>query len=158
MLSKLSRFIERHLQPAGGASPVLSDHQKQLAIAALLVEVAMADHQFSEAEVQNIGEILKRKFTLSPEELRELISLAKHETNHATSLHQFTQLINQYCNQEEKFNLMKAMWEMAYADGNLDKYEDYIIRKVADLIYVPHTEFIRAKSVVKANLLTADNL
>lgn len=152
MLSKLSRFIERHLQPAGGASPVLSDHQKQLAIAALLVEVAMADHQFSEVEVQNIGTILKRKFTLSPEELDELISLAKHETNHATSLHQFTQLINQYCNQEEKFNLMKAMWEMAYADGDLNKYEDYIIRKVADLIYVPHTEFIRAKSLVKASL------
>ena len=155
MLNKLSRFIERHLQPAGGVSPTLSGHQKQLAVAALLVEVAMADHQFSEAELQNIGAILKRKFTLSPDELDELISLAKHETNHATSLHQFTQLINQYCNQEEKFNLMKAMWEMAYADGDLDKYEDYIIRKIADLIYVPHTEFIRAKSLVKANLATA---
>jgi uncharacterized tellurite resistance protein B-like protein len=52
---------------------------------------------------------------------------------------------------------MKAMWEMAYADGDLDKYEDYIIRKVADLIYVPHTEFIRAKSLVKASLLSAEN-
>lgn len=152
MLSKLSRFIKHHLQPAGGASPTFSDHQKQLAVAALLVEVAMADHQFSDAELQNIGSILKRKFALSPSELGELIDLAKHETNHATSLHQFTQLINQYCNQEEKFNLMKAMWEMAYADGDLNKYEDYIIRKVADLIYVPHTEFIRAKSLVKASL------
>ena len=158
MLSKLSRFIERHLQPADGVSPALSDHQKQLAVAALLVEVAMADHQFSEVELQNLGAILERKFSLAHDELTELISLAKNETNRATSLHQFTQLINQYCSVEEKFNLMKAMWEMAYADGNLDKYEDYIIRKVADLIYVPHTEFIRAKSVVKANLLTADNL
>lgn len=152
MLNKLSRFIERHLQPAGGASPTLSDHQKQLAVAALLVEVAMADHQFSDAELQNISAILKRKFTLSSEELDELVNLAKHETNHATSLHQFTQLINQYCNQDEKFNLVKSMWEMAYADGDLNKYEDYIIRKVADLIYVPHTEFIRAKSLVKASL------
>ena len=158
MLNKLSRFIERHLQPADGVSPALSDHQKQLAVAALLVEVAMADHQFSEVELQNLGAILERKFSLAHDELTELISLAKNETNRATSLHQFTQLINQYCSVEEKFNLMKAMWEMAYADGNLDKYEDYIIRKVADLIYVPHTEFIRAKSVVKANLLTADNL
>lgn len=91
------------------------------------------------------------------DELAELINLAKNETNHATSLHQFTQLINQYCTTEEKFNLMKAMWEMAYADGNLDKYEDYIVRKVADLIYVPHTEFIRAKSLVKASLLNAEN-
>lgn len=153
MLNKLSRFIERHLQPADGVSPALSDHQKQLAVAALLVEVAMADHQFSELELQNINGILKRKFSLSPDELDELVNLAKHETNHATSLHQFTQLINQYCSQEEKFNLMKAMWEMAYADGDLNKYEDYIIRKVADLIYVPHSEFIRTKSLVKASLL-----
>ncbi len=157
MLNKLSRFIERHLQPAGGSSPVLSDHQKQLAVAALLVEVAMADHQFSEVELHNLTLILERKFSLSNDELTELISLAKNETNHATSLHQFTQLINQYCTTEEKFKLMKAMWEMAYADGNVDKYEDYIIRKVADLIYVPHTEFIRAKSLVKASLLSAEN-
>jgi uncharacterized tellurite resistance protein B-like protein len=157
VLNKLSRFIERHLLPAGGPAPVLSDHQKQLAIAALLVEVAMADHQFSELELQNINTILKRKFSLSAVELDDLIDLAKHETNHATSLHQFTQLINQYCTQEEKFKLMKAMWEMAYADGDLNKYEDYIIRKVADLIYIPHTEFIRAKSLIKASLLAKDN-
>ena len=157
MLNKLSRFIERHLQPASGASPVLSDHQKQLAVAALLIEVAIADHQFSETELSNLGVILDRKFSLSRDELAELINLAKNETNHATSLHQFTQLINQYCTTEEKFRLMKAMWEMAYADGDLNKYEDYIIRKVADLIYVPHTEFIRAKSVVKARLLNTDN-
>lgn len=157
MLNTLSRFIERHLRPAGGIAPALSDHQKQLATAALLVEVAMADHQFSEVELQNIGVVLKRKFSLTSMELDELIDLAKHETNHATSLHQFTQLINQYCNQEEKFNLMKAMWEMAYADGDLNKYEDYIIRKVADLIYVPHAEFIRAKSLIKASLLISAN-
>lgn len=153
MLNKLSRFIERHLQPAGGVSSELSDHQKQLAVAALLVEVAMADHQFSEAELHNLGAILTQKFALSHDELSELINLAKNETNHATSLHQFTQLINQHCSVDEKFKLMKAMWEMAYADGNLDKYEDYIIRKVADLIYVPHSEFIRSKSLVKAGLL-----
>lgn len=157
MLNKFARFIERHLQPAGGVSATLSDHQKQLAVAALLVEVAMADHQFSAVELRNLGIILERKFSLSQDELAELINLAKSETNHATSLHQFTQLINHYCTVEEKFKLMKAMWEMAYADGELDKYEDYIIRKVADLIYVPHTEFIRAKSVVKASLLSADN-
>lgn len=157
MLNKLSRFIERHLQPADGASPSLSTHQKQVAVAALLVEVAMADHKFSDIELDNLGKILTQKFNLSHEERNELISLAKNETNHATSLHQFTQLINQSCNHDEKFKLMIAMWEMAYSDGNLDKYEDYVIRKVADLIYVPHSEFIRAKSQVKSGLENAEN-
>ena len=152
MLSKLSRFIERHLQPAGGASPALSLHQKHIAIAALLVEVAMADHEFSGAEMERLVQLLMYKLKLSPDEISELIELAKSESEHSTSLHQFTQLINQYCDPQEKFSLMKAMWEVAYADGSLDKYEDYVIRKIADLIYVPHNEFIRAKSVVKSSL------
>lgn len=123
----------------------------------MLVEVAMADHQFSEVELDNLTLILEGKFALSHDEITELISLANNETSHATSLHQFTQLVNQHCTPEEKFKLMKAMWEMAYADGNLDKYEDYIIRKVADLIYVPHSEFIRAKSIVKVSLLNTES-
>jgi uncharacterized tellurite resistance protein B-like protein len=151
VLNKISRFIERHLQP-GDASPTLSAHQKQLAVAALLVEVAMADHQFSDQELDSLSHSLQQKYLLSPNEVSDLISLAKSESNHATSLHQFTQIINQYCDNTEKFNLVKAMWEMAFADGNLDKYEDYLIRKVADLIYLPHAEFIRAKSQVKAGL------
>ena len=149
MLNKLSRFIERHLQP-GGESPTLSTHQKQVAVAALLVEVAMADHQFSESELDSLSQSLIRKYSLTSEEIAELISLAKSESNHATSLHQFTQLINQYCNNNEKFSLLKAMWEIAFADGNLHKYEDYLIRKVADLIHLSHSEFIRAKSLAKA--------
>lgn len=157
MLNKLSRFIERHLQPADGVSSSLSDHQKQVAIAALLVEVAIADHSFSEMELLNLGNILTQKFNLSIEERDELINLAQNETNNATSLHQFTQLVNQSCTAEEKFKLMKAMWEIAYADGNLNKYEDYVIRKVADLIYVPHSEFIRAKSLIKSALSSTEN-
>lgn len=152
MLNKLSRFIERHLQ-SGGDSPVLTDHQKQLAVAALLVEIAMADHQFSEVEANKLQQLLTQKFSLTPNEIAELIDLAKSESNHATSLHQFTQIVNTQCSQDDKFRLIKAMWEIAYADGDLDKYEDYMIRKVADLIYVPHSEFIRAKSIVKANLM-----
>lgn len=112
----------------------------------------MADHNFSDSELDSLGSSLQRKYSLSASEVTELAALARSESNHATSLHQFTQIVNQHCNGSEKFNLVKAMWEMAFADGSLDKYEDYLIRKVADLIYLPHSEFIRAKSVVKAGL------
>lgn len=156
MINKLSRFLERHLQSADGASPVLSQHQKQLAIAALLVEVAMADHQVSDAELSRLSIGLAHKFSLTQDEVDALISNARNETNHATSLHQFTQLINQECTATEKFALVKAMWEMAYADGELHKYEDYTIRKVADLIYLSHSDFIRAKAMVKAGLQQAE--
>lgn len=156
MLNKLSRFIERHLQ-SGGDSPAFTHHQKQLAIAALLVEIAMADHHFSAIEASKLQHLLTQKFSLTPQEITELIDLAKSESDHATSLHQFTKIVNTQCAQNDKFRLIKAMWEMAYADGNLDKYEDYMIRKVADLIYIPHSEFIRAKSIVKTNLENASS-
>lgn len=151
MLNRLSRFIERHLQ-VGGADTRFTDHQKQLAIAALLVEVAMADQQFSGIEVDKLKQLLAHTYSLTSAEITDLIDLAKHESTHATSLYQFTQIVNEQCVPGDKFRLIKAMWEMAYADGNIDKYEDYIIRKIADLIYVPHSEFIRAKSLVKAAL------
>lgn len=150
MLSKLSRFFERHLQPAGDASPSMSFAQKQLAVAALLIEVATADHVMDEAELNALISLLERKFSLPHERLVELADLAKAEAADATSIYQFTQLINSECTPQEKFELIKGMWEIAYADNQLDKYEEYVIRKVADLIHVSHSEFIRAKSIIKA--------
>ena len=152
MLNRLSRFIERHLQAAGDVSAPLSTHQKKLASAALLIEVAMADHDFSPIELEQLIRSLQQKFELDTEETLALVDNAKTERRDASSLYQFTQLINQHCDETEKFALIKAMWEMAYADGQLDKYEDYIIRKVADLIYITHSDFIRAKSLTKATL------
>jgi uncharacterized tellurite resistance protein B-like protein len=150
VLNKISAFFERHLQPAGGPSPHLSHEQKQLAVAALLIEVAMADHIFDERELHKLNTLLKQKFSISDAQINELIDLAKEESAEATSLHQFTQLVHRYCDEREKFELLVSMWELAYADAELDKYEEYVIRKVADLIYVSHSEFIRAKSIAKA--------
>lgn len=149
MLSKISAFFERHLQSAGGASASLSHSQKHLAVAALLIEVAMADHVFDEREMQSLQQHLKQKFAIADARIAELIELAKDESTEATSLHQFTTLVHQYCSQQEKFELLVSMWELALADNDLNKYEEYVIRKVADLIYVSHIEFMRAKSIAK---------
>ena len=153
MLSKISAFFERHLQPAGDASAPLSHSQKQLAIAALLIEVAMADHVFDEREMLSLQHHLKQKFAITDSQLAELIDLAKDQSAQATSLHQFTSLVHQHCIPQEKFELLVSMWELALADAELNKYEEYVIRKVADLIYMSHAEFMRAKSVAKSKLL-----
>lgn len=128
----------------------MSFAQKQLAVAALLIEVATADHVMDEAELNALISLLERKFSLPHERLVELADLAKAEAADATSIYQFTQLINSECTPQEKFELIKGMWEIAYADNQLDKYEEYVIRKVADLVHVSHSEFIRAKSIIKA--------
>ncbi|MGI1678558.1 MAG: TerB family tellurite resistance protein [Cellvibrionaceae bacterium] len=124
---------------------VLSVEDRQLATAALLIEVAFADHDFDETERQELKAILQKKFNLEPEALIELTALAQDEQKYATSLYQFTQVINQSCSMNDKYELIKAMWEVAYIDGNIDKYEEHLIRKVSELLYVSHSDFIRAK-------------
>lgn len=152
MLSKITAFFERHLQPAGGSSAPLSHDQKHLAVAALLIEVAMADHVFDERELARLEQQLQQQFAIPSAQIHELIELAKEESAQATSLHQFTQLIHQHCTPAEKFDLLVSMWDLAFADDELSKYEEYVIRKVADLIYVSHSEFIRAKQQAKSKL------
>jgi uncharacterized tellurite resistance protein B-like protein len=148
VLSKLVQFFERNLQH-DDSSNELSFAQKQLAVSALLIEVAIADHSYDDTEFAALLAILERKYNLPHEQLLELTELAREEQRDATSLYQFTQLINRDCSANEKFELIKAMWEVAFTDGRLDKYEEAVIRKVADLIYVSHSDFIRAKSLVK---------
>lgn len=130
-------------------SQELSFEQKQLAVAALLIEVGTADRILDDSELNTLRGILARKFNLSQERLDELSELAQSEQSDASSLHQFTRLINDSCSPAEKFSLVESMWEVAYADGEIDKHEEALIRKVADLIYLPHTQFIKARNSVR---------
>ncbi|WP_188150534.1 TerB family tellurite resistance protein [Teredinibacter waterburyi] len=146
MLAKIKDFFRSELQ---GADEGAIEHQKQLACAALLIEVAIVDHEFDADELGALTNILQQKFGISAEECHSLAALAQAECEQATSLYQFTQLVNDNCNQNDKFELVKGMWTIAYADGDLDKYEEYVIRKVSELIYVSHSDFIRAKHAAR---------
>jgi len=145
MLTQIKHFFQSQLsdnvQPTSGNN----QHQLNLACAALLIEVATIDNQFDQAELDTLSKQLVEQFNITQQACNELIALAKQEHKDATSTYQFTQLINNGFNEEQKFLLIRGMWLVAYADGNLDKYEEHIIRKVADLIHVSHAQFIKAK-------------
>lgn len=148
MLNRIARFFDQHLQRED-SSKELSFEQKQLAVAALLIEVAIADQVLLDSELASLRTILERKFKLTPQRLDELEQLALAEQSDATSLYQFTHLINTECSPQEKYELIEAMWEIAYSDGSLHKYQEALIRKVAELIYVSHSQFIRARNRVR---------
>ena len=117
----------------------------QLAAAALLIELSRADFQRAPQEQQAIETALQKAFKLSGEQLAKLIDLAEQENRDATSLYQFTNLIKHEYSLEQRFQLVKMLWQVAMADGELSKYEDHLIRKIAELIYLPHSQFIQAK-------------
>ncbi len=125
-----------------------TDH-KQLAAAALMIEIATIDEHFDATEIQTLVKELQRQFDLDSETLHHLIDIARKESDQSTSLYQFTRCVNDEFSHQEKFDLLIGMWRIAYADNNLDKYEEYMVRRVTDLIHVSHGDFIRAKKVAQ---------
>jgi uncharacterized tellurite resistance protein B-like protein len=148
MLSSISAFFERCLKPEE-ASPEVSADRLHLACAALLLELGTADNQLDGDERRTLMQILQKQFGLGPAELDELWTLAMAQRQEATDLYQFTRLINESYGYAEKCTLLGHLWDVAYADGRIDRYEEHLIRKIADLLYLSHGDFIRAKLASK---------
>jgi len=120
-------------------------HTIELASAALMIEISLADDHIHERERGVINKILADDFEMEQDEIAELINLAEKEVDHAVSLHEFTRLLNESLSRQEKITIIENLWRVAYADSVLDKYEEYYIRKVADLLYVSHSDYIQSK-------------
>jgi uncharacterized tellurite resistance protein B-like protein len=149
MIASLTRFFENCLKPVVQETPQHAEHRLQLASAALLLELAHADHDFSAAEQQALEAILRDCYALTDSELKELWQLAQAEKSSATSLYQFTALFNEHYDYPAKLQLLANLWRVAWADGRLDRYEEHTIRKVADLLYMSHKDFIQTKQATR---------
>lgn len=115
------------------------------ACSALLIEVAYADKVFDESEIISLKESLKETYKLDDEIIDELILDAKKTVDESTSLYEYTRVVNDEFTYSDKLELLSRIWKLAFADGNIDKYEDHIIRKISDLIHVSHSDFIKIK-------------
>ena len=146
MLGSFQKFFQQSLTPRQEPSPA----NIGLAAAALLIELIYTDDQVLKQETDKLFDILQEEFGIEPEDIDELVTLAEQEVKEANDLYQFTRLINDNYSYEQKCTLIKALWQIAYADDELDKYEESTIRKIADLIHVNHSDFIKAKLAVNA--------
>ena len=117
----------------------------ELACAALMFEVARADFAVEAIEQETVTALLKDQFNLSSDEVSEITKAAVEQADAATCLFEFTRTLNESASAEQKRNLLAMMWRVAMADSALSRYEEHVIRKVADLLYVPHGDFITAK-------------
>lgn len=149
MMNALSKLFKQLVE--GKDLGEQSSQDPHLAIACLLSEVAGADHQVSEEEAQAKQQLLSRLVGVDHQQATHLLARAKETTQHSASLYDFTSQLRSL-SQETRFELIQAMWQVAHADGNIDPLEDAVIRKTAELLYVDHSEFIRAKlSVIEDN-------
>ncbi len=150
MLNAIKAYFANNIFKDPETGP--TDQELHLATAALLLEVSHADFEISDEELSVMAELLKKQFKFSDTETQTLLKLALEEHADKHSLHPFVQLINANFSIQAKRLIIENMWKVAYADRRLDKYEEYRIRKIADLIHVPHRDFIQTKLKVQERL------
>lgn len=116
-----------------------------LAVAALLCEIARADHEVDEDERHAICVAVARMCEVPAADLEALLQSADEAVDEAVSLYDFTSIINERFDRERKYSLLVMLWRVAHADGRIDRYEEYYIRKIVDLLHLSQRDFIRAK-------------
>ena len=120
-------------------------HRLHMVAAALLIETARADFNQDAAEQAALEKLLSNALQLDRHQVHELVVAADRKVDKATSLYEFTREVNDHYSADQKVQLIRAMWTVAYADGNLNMYEEHLIRQVAELTYVSHQDYIRCK-------------
>ena len=118
----------------------------RLATAVLMIDVARADHVFDESEFDRVLNLIEAHFGLTPEEAAELVNTAGERAEELVSVYEFTQLLHERLGEEEKARIIALLWQIAFADGRLDKYEDSLVLKISDLLYVSRGLVMRLKN------------
>ena len=144
MFTKIQDLLQKYMR---APQEELLDREQALrtATVALLMEVARADHRIKDEERQAIQRIIERYYSVSAERAREIANAAESHMNDMTSLYPVTRLITSECSLEERIAIVRLLWEVTFSDGHVDKHEEHLVRKVADLLYVPHHQFIRTR-------------
>ena len=117
----------------------------RLATAVLMIDVARADHVFDEREFDRVLKLIEAHFDVTPEQAAELVNIAGEKAEELVSVHEFTQLLHEHLSEEEKARIIGLLWQIAYADGQLDKYENSLVLKISDLLYVSRGRVMRLK-------------
>lgn len=144
-------LLEKLRSSLGGEAETHEDpeHRLQVAAAVMMLEMEHADHVYDPAERSEIERQLKTHFELDDGEVKELLAAAEPEAREAVSLHRFLQVLNEGLSMPEKRRVLEMLWRIAYADDQLDPYEEHLLRHLSELLHMPHSEFVKAKLAVQ---------
>lgn len=116
-----------------------------LATAAVLLEVANADGEFSPAEDGDIVGYLRMSFALTNEATQELVKEAEELRAKTIDHFALTNFIRKNASLADRVEIVRTMWRIVYSDRKLTDYESYLVRKIADLLGLEHRVMIDAK-------------
>ena len=145
MIDLMRKFFSRDTKGLPADQEREEPHDIRIATCALLLEMANIDGEFNDSERESILDILRKNYHLSDEHAEALIEASNEERKGSIDYWQFTNLINRNYSIEEKIRIIETVWEIAYTDGRLDKHEDYLVHKLAELLNLTHKQLIEAK-------------
>lgn len=158
MFDYLKRILTQEEKTEVNVEPLVpsenKSHEKklQVATAALFVEIATADGDFSNDERNRIIKTMQKDFNLEDECVKDLINLSEEVVKDSISVYEFTSVLNDHLDRDEKLQLLKNLWKLVYTDGKLDKYEDRLIKIIGSTLNLDHKDVINAKLFVKQEL------
>ena len=144
MLNKLKSFFAEVKDDTADKR----ERHMHLAAAVLLFEVAKADHVVEPEEEQQLQKVLREYWELDEDSLHDLLEVAASQSELNVSLHEQMEVINKHFSQQEKYELLCGLWSVALADQKAHHYEEHLIRRLADMLYLSHSQFIKAKCEV----------
>ena len=145
MLVSLRNFLAEQFSFEANPENGTEQHELGLATAALAMDIARADNSMDDAERRHIAAAIADYFSLTDHETERVLRLADTRLEESVSLYDFTRQINDGLNRAERVEIVRLLWDVAWADNEIHKYEEHFIRKIADLLYVSHSDYIRAK-------------
>ncbi|MCZ6498204.1 MAG: TerB family tellurite resistance protein [Gammaproteobacteria bacterium] len=150
MLKQLRELFNKTLINPDQEDAQGREHALRLATATLLIEIVRADYEEDIRETEAVIRQLQAHFDLTEDETLLLIKEAEQKADHSVSLQDFTRVLHERLSEAEKHTVIEMLWRIALADDHLDKHEDHVVRKVAGLLYVTHSDLIRIRNAVKA--------
>ncbi len=148
MKALIDRFFKPNFDRFNQEQPAMA---LDLATGVLLVEISRADFDQDETELAHIRELLLNHLALDEISVDSLLQQAHQEADRLVSVQHITRLMNEQLDQEGKRKVVEMMWSVVYADGDKHHYEEHLLRKVAELLYVSHEDFIRARHLAEEN-------
>ncbi|NOX16783.1 MAG: TerB family tellurite resistance protein [Chlorobi bacterium] len=129
-----------------------NEKQFQIATCALFLELAYADDEFASEEKDLIINVMKKTFNLNDDEVNELIKLAEEQINNSVSIYEFTNIINEKFDSDQKYAIVENLWRLIFVDKKFHAYEDYFIHKIVNNLHLSHKDMIAAKMKAKEQL------
>jgi uncharacterized tellurite resistance protein B-like protein len=147
MIKKLYDQVVNVLSTQPSAEQATAEREKalRLATAVLMVDVARADYVFDETEFDSVLQLIQTHFDLDPEQAAELVNEAGDVAEDLVTVQHFTRRLHENLTEGEKARIVEMLWRVAYADGRLDKYENSLVLKISDLLYVNRARVMRLK-------------